>query len=937
MRERTGLRRGPTPDGPVPRAATGLGGGSVRQDLSGPLRGLIGGQCLGQAGDGLAQIAFAQFVLFDVGRGATPGRIALVLAVTLLPFSLLGPFAGVLLDRFDRRRTLVVVSVLRAVLVLAGAVIVAQRWTPAAYVATLLLLSSSRLVLTAKGAALPRTVPRERLVPANALSALAGSASAFLGAVGGSQFVGWSAAAGFMAAGLLYVAAALVFAPLPYLGGRGAGAGAERVLVRLRRVAVDLWDGVKVAGGSTAIRRPLLAVATHRLLLGAGFVLLVLVADSQYGLKASGYGIALAVTGVATFAASAAAPPLAARYGARALLPAAFLPAAAAAYVGGLLPSIWVLVPCVGVAAFAFQVLKVCTDALVGGATPDAARGRVFAIYDMLYNVSFVLAGLVMVPWWQSGHQRALLWWVAAGFTAGWVVFGAVEQGWRPRERLAHRLTGGRQRRAKPPGRYRGRLGALAVGMLPALAFPAPAWWWLAWFALVPLTLVVRAAPTRREGVLRAWWGLAGFEMATQYWLVPDIGPALALAGVLLGALWLPWGWAVHRLLAAPLTGRRTVAALVVVPSAWLCAEGARSWQSLGGPWALLGATQWNQPEMLSTAALGGVWLTGFLVAVVNTALAVVLIQRRLRLRVAALITAAGCLAAGPLWSAVRPGLPVTGSVPVAVVQPGVATPAEQQAFEVAATGRLAAQHPALVVWGESSLADNVNSGVSSNASLAALARTVGGDLLVNGDAPAADGSGFYKQSLLIGPGGVLGTYAKIRLVPFGEYIPFRSALGWLTGISKAAPTNVLRGDRTVVMQAGPVGFGPLICYESTFPDMARTEVAHGARLLVYQTSTSTFQGSWAQPQHASLAAVRAVETGRPAVQVGLTGDSAVFDAHGHLLAWHGDGYRGAFVTQVPLVSGTTPYQRTGDWMLAVAFTVLAGAVTAAGLGRGRP
>ncbi|MBB4922108.1 apolipoprotein N-acyltransferase [Kitasatospora kifunensis] len=908
----------------------------MRQDLSGPLRGLIGGQCLGQGGDGLAQIAFAQFVLFDVGKGATPARIALVLAVTLLPFSLVGPFAGVLLDRFDRRRTLVVVSMLRAVLVLAGAVIVAQRWTPAAYVATLLLLSSSRLVLTAKGAALPRTVPRERLVPANALSALAGSAAAFLGAVGGSQFVGWSAAVGFVAAGLLYAGAAVVFARLPYLGGRGAEAGADRVLSRLRRVAVDLGDGLRVVGGTPAIRRPLLAVATHRLLLGAGFVLLVLVADSQYGLKASGYGIALAVTGVATFAASAAAPALAARYGARALLPAAFLPAAAAAYVGGLLPSLWVLVPCVGVAAFAFQVLKVCTDALLGGATPDSARGRVFAIYDMIYNVSFVLAGLVMVPWWHSGHQRALFWWVAAGFTVGWAVFGAVERGWRPRERLAHRLTGGRQRRAKSPGRYRGRLGAFAAGLLPALAFPAPAWWWLAWFALVPLTLLVRAAPTRREGVVRAWWGLAGFEVATQYWLLPEIGPALALLAVLLGALWLPWGWAVHRLLAAPLSGRRTAAALVVVPSAWLCAEGVRSWQSLGGPWALLGATQWNQPMMLSTASLGGVWLTGFLVACVNTALVVILIQRQFRVRALALVTAAGCLAAGPIWSAVRPGLPVVGSVPVAVVQPGVATPASQQAFEVAETTQLALRHPVLVVWGESSLADNVNSAASTDAGLAALARTVGGDLLVNGDAPAANGSGFYKQALLIGPGGVLGTYEKIRLVPFGEYIPLRAALGWLTGISRAAPTNVLRGDRTVVMRAGPLSFGPLICYESTFPDMARTEVADGAQLLVYQTSTSTFQGSWAQPQHASLAAVRAAETGRPAVQVGLTGDSAVFDAHGRVLAWHGAGYRGAFVTRVPLVSGSTPYQRAGDWMLAVAFTALAGAATAAGVERRR-
>ncbi|GAA1942853.1 MFS transporter [Kitasatospora viridis] len=478
MEERAGLAA----DGPAPEAGAGSERGSLRRDLAGPLRGLLVGQCLGQCGDGLAQIGFAQFVLFDVGRGASPGRIAAVLAVTLLPFSVVGPFAGVLLDRLDRRRTLVLVSVLRGLLVAVGAVVVAERWTAPAYLAVVLLLSSSRLVLTAKGAALPRTVPRARLVPANAFSALTGSAAAFLGALGGSLFVGRSVVAAFLGAGVLYAGAAAVFALLPGLGPeltvpRGSA------LPAVRRTVADLVEGVRLAARTAAIRRPLLAVGAHRLLLGAGFVVLVLVADSQYRLRASGYAVALAATGIATFAASAVAPPLAGRYGARALVPAAFLPAAAAAYVGGLFPSLWVLVLCLAVAAFAFQVLKVCADALVGGATPDAARGRVFALYDLLYNLAFVLSALVLVPWWQAGRERTLLWWVAAGFTAGWVVFGSVGRPtrdgggrwWRrgPRRRHRPHLRG-------PHPHLRGRATALVAGALPALAFPAPAWWWLA-------------------------------------------------------------------------------------------------------------------------------------------------------------------------------------------------------------------------------------------------------------------------------------------------------------------------------------------------------------------------------------------------------------------------------------------------------------------------
>ena len=89
-------------------------GGVLRRIPGSPLRVLVTGQCLSQGADGLAQIAFAHFFLFDVGEGATPGRIATVLAVTLLPFSVVGPFAGVLLDRYDRRRLMIASDLVRA-------------------------------------------------------------------------------------------------------------------------------------------------------------------------------------------------------------------------------------------------------------------------------------------------------------------------------------------------------------------------------------------------------------------------------------------------------------------------------------------------------------------------------------------------------------------------------------------------------------------------------------------------------------------------------------------------------------------------------------------------------------------------------------------------------------------------------------------------------
>jgi apolipoprotein N-acyltransferase len=117
-----------------------------------------------------------------------------------------------------------------------------------------------------------------------------------------------------------------------------------------------------------------------------------------------------------------------------------------------------------------------------------------------------------------------------------------------------------------------------------------------------------------------------------------------------------------------------------------------------------------------------------------------------------------------------------------------------------------------------------------------------------------------------------------------------------------------------------------LICFESAFPDMSRYDADHGAQAIVYQTSDSTFQGSWAVGQHASLAALRAAETGRPTVQAALTGDSVAFDARGRLLAWAGRSERRAVVVtlHLPPATAATPFDRLGDYVPLIALVIVA-------------
>ncbi|MBM4791851.1 apolipoprotein N-acyltransferase [Streptomyces sioyaensis] len=487
-------------------------------------------------------------------------------------------------------------------------------------------------------------------------------------------------------------------------------------------------------------------------------------------------------------------------------------------------------------------------------------------------------------------------------------------------------------------------LAAALAGAVPALTFPAPSWWWLAYVALVPWLLLVRSAPTYRQAALDGWLGGTGFMLAVHQWLLPSLHVFILLLALLLGALWAPWGLLVRALLGGapgadgtaggagrPATGGRYAAALVLVPSGWLMVELVRSWEYLGGPWGLLGAGQWQVPPALRLASIGGVWLLSLLIVAVNTAVAELIARPATWLpAVSGLLVCALAGTAAWLWAPVPRA---AGTVRFAVVQPGpTGTPSARLARSEALTRSLAGHGVRLVIWGESSLYEDPADHPALAARLAALSRQTGAELLVNADSPHAGRAGIYKSAVLIGPDGPTGDrYAKMRLVPFGEYIPFRPVLGWATRVGKAATTDRLRGTRQVLLPvatAGGLRVGPLVCFESAFPDMSRHLARDGAQVLVAQSSTSTFQHSWAPAQHSSLAALRAAENWRPMVHATLTGISAVYGPRGEQIgARLGTDRSAAAVYDLPLAEGTSPYTRFGDWAVygAVGALVLAG------------
>jgi apolipoprotein N-acyltransferase len=501
------------------------------------------------------------------------------------------------------------------------------------------------------------------------------------------------------------------------------------------------------------------------------------------------------------------------------------------------------------------------------------------------------------------------------------------------------------------------RLLMLGCGALLVLTFPDANLEFLAWFGLVPGLILIVRSPTAREGGIRAWWLGAGYLIAALYWMAPEIGPAVLLVAAVVGVLWIPFGVAAWKLLRPPLTWPRALAGLFVVPSCWLLTEWLRSWQALGGPWAVFGVSQWQHPAILALAAVGGVWLISFALVLANVAI-VLAIESLPRIGASLLPGASGrwglaavgvaaalaSVGAGPLAFALTPASPAVRQVTVALVQPGLVGNAtlrqdasERLTAEFSRSGRLAGVQPDLVVWGESSIGVDLTlpKYAATLRQIEALSAADGADILVSQDT-IVPSKGHEKWSVLVSPSGIKGIYIKTRLVPFGEYIPFRQQLGWLTKISKAAASNMIPGPGAHLLYATdregrPLPIGDLVCFESAFPDMARVDADLGAQLIVYQSETSTFQGTWGPDQHASLGAVRAAETGRPVVQAALTGDTVAYDARGRLLASMGQSSHGVVTIRLglPAASYRTIYDRLGDYVpwTAVGIVVLAALV----------
>ncbi|MEV0416070.1 MFS transporter [Streptomyces sp. NPDC050448] len=369
-------------------------------------RNLLAVRLLSQAADGVYQVALATYVVFSPEKQTSPAAIASAMAVLLLPYSVIGPFAGVLLDRWRRRQVFLYGNLLRAFLAcITGVLIVAHVPDWLFYASALSVTAVNRFVLAGLAASLPHVVDPAQLVTANSLSPTAGTLSAVAG--GGLAFLvqllasDSNAVVVLLGAGL-YLCAALVSLRLAvgllgpdHPAGRVHPSVAEGVALTVR----GMVEGLRHLVSRREAAQTLTAMTLMRFCYGALFVmLLTLCRYSWSDTESAGLallGIAVGVSGAGFFTAAVVTPWLVGRLGTRGWITACSAGAAVLVPPLGLSFTPGPMLVAAFVLGLATQGAKISTDTAIQSHVDDDFRGRVFSVYDVLFNIAFVGAAAV--------------------------------------------------------------------------------------------------------------------------------------------------------------------------------------------------------------------------------------------------------------------------------------------------------------------------------------------------------------------------------------------------------------------------------------------------------------------------------------------------------------------------------------------------------------
>lgn len=354
-----------------------------------------------QFGDGLFQAGLAGGLLFNPERAADPWAVAGAFAVLFLPYSLLGPFAGALLDRWDRRAVLIGANLGRLVLVIGVGLLLAIGARDLVVLCGALIVNGfSRFVTSGMSAALPHVVPQPRVVTMNSVATAVGATATFLGAnfmllprwLFGSGDAG---AATIILLVAVPVAVALLLSirfPRHVLGPDDTARAIHGSV--LYAVSTGWLYGARTVLGTPTVAATLSGLAAHRVVFGINSLLVLVIVRHTDTHEVAGLGTAVvfvAATGLGSFLANIVTPLAVKRWGRYATANGALVCAAFIQVAGATLQLV-VMVACGFLLGLAGQVVKLCADSAMQLDVDDALRGHVFAVQDSLFWMAFIVA-----------------------------------------------------------------------------------------------------------------------------------------------------------------------------------------------------------------------------------------------------------------------------------------------------------------------------------------------------------------------------------------------------------------------------------------------------------------------------------------------------------------------------------------------------------------
>jgi len=354
-----------------------------------------------QFGDGLFQATLAGALLFNPDRAADPMAIARAFAVLFLPYSLLGPFAGALMDRWDRRLVLVGATVGRLILIAAiGTILAVGAGDVPLLIGALLANGLARFVVSGLSASLPHVVPREQVVTMNSVAIASGAIAAFLGAnfmLVPRFFVGAGDGGASVIVFITIIPISIALLLSFRFGSRVLGPDDTRRAIHGSAVYAVITGWLH--GARTVAQRPTVAatlsgLAAHRMVVGVNSLVMLVLVHHLPVPAAGGLGIALlffAAAGLGGFLANVLTPSMVRRWGRYATANGA-LTVAAIIQIPGAGLRLPVMVVCGFLLGVAGQMVKLCADSAIQMDVDDALRGHVFAVQDALFWVAFIVS-----------------------------------------------------------------------------------------------------------------------------------------------------------------------------------------------------------------------------------------------------------------------------------------------------------------------------------------------------------------------------------------------------------------------------------------------------------------------------------------------------------------------------------------------------------------